>query len=96
MISMLIRPEFYKGYFKHILVISPSIDSDTKSTHLKRHHDEQLKLPPKNRINYMFSRTYEPEEMNALMEYRTQAVEKRVRTPFLKRPWFNRQAVRSL
>lgn len=83
MISMLTRPEFYKGYFKHILIISPNIDSDKNYMHLKKHHDDQLKLPPRKRINYMFYRTYEPDAMDALMAYRMQAVEKGVRTPFL-------------
>jgi len=69
LITMLMKPEMYYGFFKHILIISPNIDSDKSYKHLLKDELKQLKKNPQDRskITYWFFKEYEQDSINEIV-----------------------------
>ena len=85
LITMLMKPEMYYGFFKHILIISPNIDSDKSYKHLLKDEVKQLKKKPKDKskITYWFFKEYDQDAINDIMNMRMEAVEQCIKTPML-------------
>ena len=56
LITMLMKPEMYYEFFKHIFIISPNIYSDKSYKYLLKNEIKQLKNKPmdKSKINWFF------------------------------------------
>ena len=93
LITMLMKPAMYYGFFKHILIISPNIDSDKSYKYLLKDELKQLKKKPKDKskITYCFFKEYDQDgrspssadAINDIMNMRMESVEQGIKTPIL-------------
>ncbi len=88
--NLVLKPEYYAGFFKYILVISPNVYADKSYKHLLKFKDEQDKIlarrmfTSKNKpVKVMLYTEYEPESIARVMDYRQQSVEKGNISPML-------------
>jgi hypothetical protein len=69
LLNLILSPQFYRDFFKNIIVISPNVHNDLSYKHLEKYVESTLKRKKKSeRVRYFVYATFDSNEMMEIMD----------------------------